>query len=362
MYNYAMHLDDFSLFPAIDSQGMLAHIEGLPAQLEAAWDLGQRLPLPAWEGIQRVVIAGMGGSAIGADLVSAAVIEACPAPLIVHRDYGLPGFASGPETLVICSSHSGNTEETLDSFEKALERGCRTLALCTGGKLAEKAGAAGIPVWQFEHGGQPRAAVGFSFGLLLGALCRLGLSPDAGAEVKAAAAAMKSQQEALRAETPVVQNPAKRLAGQLMGRWATVFGAGILGPVARRWKGQINEVAKAGANFEFLPEANHNTLAGLRHPEALLTAQTMTLFLRAPCDHPRNRLRLEMTRQAYLLEGLNVDGYTAQGNSPLENIWTALHFGDYVAYYLAMAYGVDPTPVEALEDFKRVLRGKGEVS
>jgi len=351
-----MNLDHFSHFRDLDPQDMLAHVDGLPGQLETAWDLGQRLPLPAWEGIRRVVIAGMGGSAIGADLVAAAVMEACPAPLIVHRDYGLPGFASGPGTLVVCSSHSGNTEETLDSFEKALERGCRILAVCTGGKLAEKAGAAGVPVWQFGHKGQPRTAVGFSFGLLLGALGRLGLGPDAGADVAEAAAAMRSQQEAIRAGVPVVENPAKRLAGQLMGRWVTVFGTGVLAPVARRWKGQVNEIAKAGANFEFIPEADHNTLAGLLHPEEALAAHTMTLFLRAPCDHPRNRLRLDMTRQAYMLEGLNVDGYTAQGNSPIANIWTALHFGDYAAYYLAMAYEVDPTPVDALENFKKALK------
>ncbi|MFZ5821090.1 MAG: bifunctional phosphoglucose/phosphomannose isomerase [Chloroflexota bacterium] len=351
-----MNLDNFSHFKDLDPQDMLAHVDGLPGQLESAWDLGQRLPLPAWEGIQRVVIAGMGGSAIGADLVAAAVMEACPAPVIVHRDYGLPGFASGPGTLVVCSSHSGNTEETLDSFEQALERGCRILALCTGGKLAEHAAAAGAPVWQFDHKGQPRTAVGFSFGLLLGALGRLGLGPDAGAEVAEAVAAMRSQQEAIRADAPVVQNPAKRMAGQLMGRWVTVFGAGVLAPVARRWKGQVNEIAKAGANFEFIPEADHNTLAGLVNPEDTLAAHTMTLFLRAPCDHPRNRLRLDMTRQAYMLEGLNVDGYTAQGNSPIANIWTALHFGDYVAYYLAMAYEVDPTPVNALENFKKALK------
>ncbi len=359
-----MNLDDLSLFKKLDPRDMLAQIEGLPAQLETAWDLGHRMPLPAaWKDIQRVVIAGMGGSAIGADLLSAAVMEACPVPLSVHRDYGLPAFARGSQTLVICSSHSGNTEETLDAFERALERDCCVLALCTGGRLAEKAEAAGIPLWRFDHHGQPRTAVGFSFGLLLAALVRLGLIPDAGAAVEAAAAAMRSQQEALRAESPVVHNPAKRLAGQLVGRWVTVFGAGILTPVARRWKGQVNEIAKAGANFEFIPEANHNTLAGLKHPEAMLTAQTMTLFLRAPCDHPRNRLRLDMTRQAYMLEGMNVDSYTAQGDSPLENIWTALHFGDYLAYYLAMAYGVDPTPVEALETFKQALReGKGSAT
>lgn len=351
-----MNLDDFSHFKDLDPQDMLAHVDGLPAQLETAWDLGHRLPLPAWEGIQRVVIAGMGGSAIGADLVSAAVMDACPVPVIVHRDYGLPAFARRAETLVVCSSHSGNTEETLDSFEQAWERGCCILAVCTGGELAERAEAAGVPLWRFDHQGQPRTAVGFSFGLLLGALGRLGLGPDAGAQVAEAVTAMRSQQQAIQAEVPIVQNPAKRMAGQLMGRWVTVFGAGALAPVARRWKGQFNEVAKAGANFEFIPEADHNTLAGLLHPEDVLAAHTMSLFLRAPCDHARNQLRLDMTRQAYLLEGLNVDGYTAKGNSPIANIWTALHFGDYVAYYLAMAYEVDPTPVNALEDFKKAVK------
>jgi glucose/mannose-6-phosphate isomerase len=298
----------------------------------------------------------MGGSAIGADLVAAAVLDRCPVPVIVHRDYDLPGFAAGPETLVICSSHSGNTEETLSSFQAALENGCRVLAVCTGGKLSEKAREAGVPVWQFEHQGQPRAAVGFSFGLLLGALCRLGLVPDVGDEIAGAVSAMKSQQAALLAEVSVPQNPAKRLAGQLMGRWVTVFGSGVLAPVARRWKGQINEIAKAVANFEFIPEADHNALAGVLHPEEVIPPHVMTLFLRAPSDHPRNRLRLSMTRKTYMLEGMNVDGYTARGDSPIAHIWTALHFGDYLAYYLAMAYGVDPTPVTALQSLKAALK------
>jgi glucose/mannose-6-phosphate isomerase len=298
----------------------------------------------------------MGGSAIGADLVAAAVIDSCPAPVVVHRDYGLPGFANGPETLVVCSSHSGDTEETLSSFEAALENGCRVMAVSTGGKLSEQARAAGIPVWQFEHTGQPRAAVGFSFGLLLGALCRLGLAPDASDEITRAVQSMKSQQTSLTAGSPVPKNPAKRLAGQLMGRWVTVFGAGVLAPVARRWKGQINEIAKAVANFEFIPEADHNTLAGVLHPAEVIPPHVMTLFLRAPSDHPRNRLRLDLTRKAYMLEGMNVDAYTAKGDSRIAHIWTALHFGDYMAYYLAIAYGVDPTPVVALQSLKAALK------
>lgn len=351
-----MNLDDLSRFKGLDKGDMLAHIDGLPDQLTAAWDLGQRLALPDWTGIRQVVIAGMGGSAIGADLVSAAVAQTCPVPIFVHRDYALPAYAKGGETLVICSSHSGNTEETLDAFQAAVKNDCRVLVVSTGGKLSEKAESTGFPVWKFVHKGQPRAAVGFSFGLLLGALCRLRIVPDAGDDIAEAVTAMKSQQGDIRADVQVVKNPAKRLAGQLIGRWVTVFGAGSLSPVARRWKGQINEVAKAAANFEFIPEADHNTLAGLVHPAEVLMPHTLALFLRAPSDHPRNRLRLKETRTNYMLEGLAVDSYIAKGRSVIAHIWTTLHFGDYMAYYLAMAYGVDPTPVDVLENFKQALK------
>ncbi len=125
--------------------------------------------------------------------------------------------------------------------------------------------------------------------------------------------------------------------------------------VARRWKGQINKLAKAGANVEILPEADHNTLAGTLNPQETLNAHTMTLFLRAPSDHPRNRLRSDLTRQAFMLEGMNTDYIDARGDTPLANLWTAILFGDYMAYYLAMGYGVDPTPVNALVDFKDML-------
>jgi glucose/mannose-6-phosphate isomerase len=144
------------------------------------------------------------------------------------------------------------------------------------------------------------------------------------------------------------------MAGQLVGRWVNVYGAGHLAPVARRWKGQVNELAKAGAGFEVLPESDHNALAGLVNPEIL--ARTMTLFLQALSDPPRTRLRFELTIQAFLTAGLNTDVYVAQGQSAMAQMWTALHFGDYLAYYLAMAYGMDPTPVEALEDFKAAMK------
>ena len=350
-----MNLDDLVRFKQLDTLNMLGEIDNLPDQLGYAYQLGLKHQLPDWKDFKQVVIAGMGGSAIGADLLASYCASLSPIPVSVQRDYGLPLFARGAETLVICSSHSGNTEETLEAFDAARKAGCRIIVVSTGGELQKRAQENNIPVWTFEHVGQPRAAVGFSFGLLLAMFQRLGFIPDQKESVDETLAAMKRSQQHLKADVPASKNPAKRYAGQLMGRWTTIMGSGLLSTVARRWKGQLNEVAKAGANFEFLPEANHNTLAGTINPQETLNAHTMTLFLRAPSDHPRNRLRSDLTRKAFMLEGLNTDHVDARGDSPLAHMWTLILFGDYMSYYLAMGYGVNPTPIQALVDFKQAM-------
>ncbi len=351
-----MNLDDIKHFKELDTLDMLGEIDRLPDQLQSAWDLGQTLPLPEIFNPTNIVISGMGGSAIGADLVAAYVASTCVVPVTVHRDYGLPAFARGKNTLMIASSHSGNTEETLDSLEAARKQDCTIMAVTTGGQLGKLAKERDYPVWTFKHPGQPRAAVGFSFGLLLAVFARLKLIPDPARELAGAVAAMKTAQADLQPDVSATLNLAKREAGQLVGRWVTVFGSGLLAPVARRFKTQINEIAKSAANFEFIPEADHNALAGTLHPEEVMAPHTMNLFLRAPSDHPRDRKRLDLTKQAFMLEGLNTDAIDASGDTPLAHMWTLIHFGDYMAYYLAMAYGVDPTPVEALSHFKEEMK------
>ncbi|MCL5428210.1 MAG: hypothetical protein M1347_00195 [Chloroflexi bacterium] len=354
-----MDLNNIENFKKLDPENMIDHINGLPDQLAAAWKLGNKLPLPRWRGIRQVVVAGMGGSAIGSDLVAAYAEHNLKASWITHRDYGLPAWSQGPETLVICSSHSGNTEETLAAFEAAKASGCRILSVCTGGALAKAAKKAKATLWIFRHKGQPRTAVGYSFGLLLAAAARLRLIPNPSDELADAVAAMKEQQKMLRPEVRDTSNSAKRMGGQFMGRWITIYGAGLMAPVARRWKTQLNEVAKVAASFEILPEADHNTLQGVMQPEAQFDA-TMAIFLRAAHNDPRNERRTELTRMAMMLQGQNTDTITARGESRLANLWTALHYGDYAAYYLAMAYGVDPTPVPMLNELKEKMNaGKG---
>jgi len=351
-----MNLDEAKLFAELDQQGMLGHIDGLPDQLQTAWRMGLSLPLPEMNDIRRVVICGMGGSAIGADLLASYLVDKVEVPIIVYREYGLPAFARERETLVVLSSHSGNTEETLSAFEEACRKNCQMVGITTGGKLKSALKNAGLPVWEFQHQGQPRAAVGYSFGLLLALFTRLGLISDPTSEVENAISTMKEFAATLHADIAVKDNPAKRMAGQMVGRAVTIFASGFMMPVARRWKCQINEVAKTEASFEFLPEADHNTLAGIYHPEESL-AKEIRIFLDASLENQRNIKRTEVTRQILMVEGLNTDFVKAFGKTKLAQMWTTLLFGDYTAYYLAMAYDVDPTPIDPINSLKEAMKG-----
>jgi glucose/mannose-6-phosphate isomerase len=296
----------------------------------------------------------MGDSASASELAVASVSPSLRLPVTIHRDYGLPAFADS-RTLVVCISHSGNSEEVLDAFEAAVERGCKIVAITTGGELAKRANAKDVPVWKYAYPGMDTTAIVYPFALVLALFARLGLVPDPSSDVAEAVKMMKRSQQHIVPEVIAAKNPAKRYAGQLVGRWVTFVAPENLAPVARRWKMQINQLAKAGANFEIIPEATHNTLIATLNPNATLNAHTMTLFMRSPGDHPRNRMRSDMMRQAFMLEALNTDVIDARGESAAAHLWTLILFGDYMAYYLAMAYGTDPSEEEAFLNFKRVM-------
>jgi glucose/mannose-6-phosphate isomerase len=350
-----MHLDSYEQFQDIDTENMYAQIDNLPEQLQTAWNSGQGQILPEMRGLQHIIVAGMGGSAIGADLLASFISSICPIPVTVNREYTLPGFAQGPQTLVVASSHSGNTEETLSAYNQAKQNRCNIMALSTGGKLAELAVADGFPFWKFEHKGQPRAAVGFSFGLLLSVMYKLGCIKNPKKVIGETISEMRLQQKLIAADVPVSRNHAKQLALWIFGKWVVVIGSDSLSPVAKRWKGQVSEIAKAWAQFEFLPEADHNTLAGLVNPPDVFHKMA-AIFLQSPTDHPRNLLRSELTMKEFELHGVSSKKFLAVGEDPMAQIWTTLHFGDYLSYYLAMLYEVNPTPVDALENLKKVLK------
>jgi glucose/mannose-6-phosphate isomerase len=350
-----MNLDDLEFFKKTDTQNFLAQIDGLPDQLGQAWEFARSVPLPDFKDIHNIVISAMGDSAIGAELAAAAVSSSIRLPVTVHRGYDLPAFASGKGTLVICISHSGNSEEVLTAFDLAIKNNCSISVISTGGEIAKRAAEKNIPLWKFSYQGTDTMGLAYPFSLVLALFARLGLIPDPSADVAEAVAMMKRSQQHIVADMIAAKNPAKRYAGQLVGRWVTFVATENLAPVARRWKTQINQISKAGANFEIIPEATHNTLIATINPNPTLNAHTMTLFMRAKSDHPRNRLRSDLMRQAFMLEALNTDVIDARGESIIAHFWTLIIFGDYMAYYLAMAYGADPSEEEAFVNFKRSL-------
>ncbi|TEU15776.1 MAG: bifunctional phosphoglucose/phosphomannose isomerase [Anaerolineales bacterium] len=347
-------LDKPHLFREADPQDMLARISELPQQCRDAWANAQSLPLPAeYRQAKAVVILGMGGSAIGGDLLRTLLESECPVPLTVNRDYTVPAFVNG-QTLVIASSYSGNTEETLAAFEAARQAEAMLLAITTDGKLATRARELNVPLLTFDYHATPRASLGHSIVALIGIVCRLGLVSDKAADLDEAIAVMESWQREINEAVPLAENAAKKLAAKLHDRLSVVYGAGHLSEVARRWKGQFNENAKAWAFFEQLPEMNHNALAGVEFP-ADLAKKIVAVMLTSSLDHPRTRVRFQITQEVLSQHGVSCDVVEGRGASRLAQMLSAIHFGDYVSFYLAMLYGKDPTSLKVVDYLKQRL-------
>jgi glucose/mannose-6-phosphate isomerase len=347
---------------ALDPGDMLGAIAELPRQLTAGYAVASTVLAGALgdggagSGLRGVVLCGMGGSAIGADLVLACLPE-LPVPAAVVRGYRLPAWA-GPEALVLAASYSGDTEETLACVTTALERGGRPVCVASGGKLGAVARDGGLPLVLVPGGGQPRAAVGYLSAPLLAALEAAGLAEGVQEQVDEAAALLRAGNEEYAPQRPSEDNPAKALALRLHGHQLVVYGAGLTAPVARRWKGQVNENAKAPAFWNELPELDHNELMGWSSlPQ--VAASTVAVFLDDPDGDPRLLRRAGLTAVELEARGVGVERVRARGESRLARLFSLVQLGDYVSFYLALLYGVDPTPVQAIQDFKAKLADAG---
>jgi len=340
---------------AADQANMLDRIKELGTQMRDAWGIGKAAQLPpAYADVRNITLAGMGGSAIGGDFAAALLADDLKIPMIIHRDYGLPSYV-GRDSLVIASSYSGNTEESLSAFGEAQKRGAKVLVLTTGGKLADLGRSANYPVVTFSYKAQPRAALCYSLGLVLGCLVRLGFVRDLAADIEAALADLAKIQE--RVHEGARTNDAKKLAVELYGRVIFAYGAGVMGVMARRVKGQWNENAKNWSAFDVMSELNHNAVVGFEHPPIAKEALTV-LLLRSDRDNPRHKLRFEVTRE--LLDRARVPHKTLQfaGRNMLSEVLQMVLFTDYVSFYIALLNGADPTPVKSIDYLKdRLAKG-----
>jgi len=352
-FEEAVTLDDPTAIRRIDPEGMLDRVMELPRQLAEARRVAAPVALEPRHGdVDMVVVLGMGGSAIGAELVAAAAGDRMRVPLFVHRDYGLPAWVS-ERTLVIAASHSGDTVETLSGFRVARERGLPLVAITTGGALARGAADAGLPLLHYQGPAQPRAAIGFSVGLVHELLGRAGLVTDPD-PLGPVVEALESLIERMGPSVETDANPAKQLAWSIFGRMPVVYGHGPMAAVARRWKTQLNENAKAWAAWEQMPEANHNAIEGSLNPRELGDA-FYVVQLRDPEEPEQITARYRVVEELLGERATNRSEVRAEGSSSLGRVMWTVAFGDLVSVYLAILYQTDPTPVTLLSMLKERL-------
>ena len=342
---------DRATIEAFDSQGMLGDVLAMPLQLGDALWRAQSAEIRTVDSPGGLVVCGMGGSAIGGDLALAALGDRATRPIYVVRGYGIEAWTP-PETLVLCSSYSGETEETLACFEAAGAAGARRVVLTTGGSLAEAARAEGVPVIGVPSGMQPRAAVLYG---IVGALeCAMvcGAAPSLHSEIDTATALLERLVEEWGPDAPEDALP-KRLAHELRGKLPVIHGSEPTVAIARRWHTQLNENAKAPAFWSELPEANHNEICAWERGTGL--APLAAVFLEDPDQHPRIGRRVDLTCQEVERSGAAAIRVRARGDSRLERVLSHVLLGDLVSVYLAALEGVDPTPVDAIGRLKSGL-------
>jgi glucose/mannose-6-phosphate isomerase len=351
-------LDDVERIRSVDPGNMYNRIFDFPEQLADALRIAQRWQINArdFAGIKNVVLIGMGGSAIGGDIVRSYVSSKLLVPFQVCRHYVLPEYVDD-ETLVIASSYSGNTEETLAALDDALGRKAMVVAMTTGGLLKDVAELNDIPIAILPPGLQPRAALGYSLVPLLVFMEKIKLIGNVTKEIKEVIAKLQDYREKYIEDNPVLHNPAKNIAQRIYGKIPIIYsGPTLTDAVALRWKGQICENAKNLAFANHFPEFNHNELVGWSETIEAYKDRLAVIVLRDADDHPQVRKRMNIVEG--IIKELSVEVIEAhsRGTLPLERILSLVQLGDFVSYYLAVLNNVDPTPVKVIDFLKKELQ------
>ena len=336
---------------SIDASRQIDDILAMPDHLrDALWRV-ESANLEPDDAPGGLVVAGMGGSAIGGTLARAALGDRASRAIVVSRSYALPAWTT-PDTAVLCASYSGNTEETLAVYEAAGALGARRIVATTGGKLAAAARDEDVPVIPLPGGFQPRAAVAYSLVVALEVAWLCGAGERLHAEIDVAAAHLEQVVEMWGPDS-AEDSLAKQLARGLYGTIPQIAGSGLTSPIAYRWKTQINENAKMPSFAHELPELDHNEIAGWQGASQF--GRFSAVFLDDSDLHPRIRQRIELTRGLIEAEAAGTYRVESIGQNRTERLISLVLLGDLVSLYLAVLRGVDPTPVVMLDRVKSAL-------
>ncbi len=336
------------------AERMAEYLWGLPEQFASILDQGVNLPAEYQHDYRNIVITGLGGSAIGGDIIRTYALQKAAVPVIVNRDYDMPKFVS-PDSLVVAVSYSGNTEETLSAYQQARNQGAQIIAVTTGGKLAFMAKQDGYAVVQIPGGLAPRAATGYLFAPLALIFEKLGIVEGAAAELEETVQVLQSIRAKIHPGVALPLNQARLIARDMKDSLPIIWGSSARSETAAmRWKAQINENAKAPAYYNIFPELNHNEIVGFGLPPELL-AQLVIIILEDPADHPQVKKRIRISQEIIRDKVKKIIAISAEGQSYLARFYSLAYQGDYASFYLALEYGINPSPVEVIDYLKAEL-------
>ena len=340
----------------LDKSGMLGLLLDFPQQCLAAQEIGKKANIRFTKrDFNKIVFAGLGGSAIGADLVRSYLYFDCNLPITVLREYELPKYVDG-ETLLFVASYSGNTEETLSAYEEAKKKGATIITLSSGGKLKELALADNLTFIEIPKGSPPRCALGYQAIIPLCILSKLGIIKDAAVAISQAIKVLEElREDCLKPEIGLKDNIAKYLASKLFNKFVVIYSQSIHFDIcATRMREQIAENSKALSSSYVFPEMNHNEIVGWEHPGKLFK-DFKVVMLRDKGMHERVIQRMDITSGILRKEGIEVLEVYSRGDDLLARILSLVYIGDFASYYLAILYGIDPTPVEMVTYLKNQL-------
>jgi glucose/mannose-6-phosphate isomerase len=337
-----------------DNSGMFDILSHFGNQIEEAYDIGNRIKLEEdYTGINKIIICGMGGSAIGGDLLRSYLWYGMKIPVYVNRNYRLPAFAD-EHTLVIASSYSGGTEETLACYDEAKTKGCRIICISSGGNLSLLAENDKNLLITIPRGYQPRCALAYSFFPLLILFNKLGFVSDRSKDIFRVINRVRKKAQVY-ATTDETKNNALKISKHILGKIPVIYSStDLLDIVNLRWRGQFGENAKSLAFGNLLPEMNHNEIVGWQENPELLKNLAVIAF-RDKDDNGRILRRMDIILELVKpMAGLvlEIDG---EGDSLLERIFDLIYLGDWVSFYLAILHKIDPTPVEKINYLKNKL-------
>lgn len=342
-----------------DSQNMLGSIEVIDKQCEEAWNAVAHITFPTdYQQADRIAVFGMGGSALGADIIKTLFRSELRIPIEIVSDYSIPAWVN-ENTLAIVSSYSGTTEETVEVAQNILSHTKKVIVVTTGGALKEFAEREQLPAYIFSPSynpsQQPRMAVGYSIMGMMGAFSALGLIAVTDEQVKGVLETIRGFQAKFGADVAEEQNLAKQLAAAMKGKLPVLISSEFLEGVTHVFANQMNENAKQFVARFPIPEMNHHLIEGFVHPTDALH-QFVFVFLKSALYHPRNQIRHRVTEEIVRKQGMSSFAVELTGATPMEQLFEVLVLGSYTSLYLAILNDLDPSPIPNVNFLKEELK------